>query len=296
MKIKFQNIRFKIYYSTFFKLKIFIVRLLNNKIKLNRTISYPFITGDGFRSLASHIQDDISSINPIKVKEGDIVFVRSDMLHHFFKKINPKINSNFILISHNADNNIDDTFKKYDLKNITHWHAQNNLLSDSRISPLPIGISNMRYKHDIVKILSSSKLNTEKKPRVLSAFSLETNLIRKTAKEFLNKSNVSDNFNGNQEEYFQKLNEYCFIASPEGNGVDCHRTWEGLYFKVVPIVIKNKMTEDFLKEGIPLLLIDKWEDVINFNEDFLKNQYEQLRPLFDSQKIYLNYWFTKILK
>lgn len=295
IKILINNTKSRLYYISLFRVKIFIQRNINNLLKFNRPISYPFLTGDCFRSLATHVYDDISSINTKKVENNDIIFVRSDMLHIFFKKINPKIKSHFILLSHNADRNIDTSFKKYDLKNIIHWYAQNNLLENSKISSLPIGLSNLRYKQDILKYILSNDMCTNKIPRILSSFNPETNPTRKIAKEFLDKSTVSDYFKGTQKEYSENLNRYCFIASPEGNGIDCHRTWEALYLKTIPIVIRNMTTKYFLSEGIPLLLIDKWEDILNFDEDFLKRKYEELKPLFISENIFLDYWFKKIL-
>lgn len=40
-------------------------------------------------------------------------------------------------------------------------------------------------------------------------------------------------------EYWADLRQHAFVASPEGNGVDCHRTYEALICGCVPIVEDN---------------------------------------------------------
>jgi len=53
--------------------------------------------------------------------------------------------------------------------------------------------------------------------------------------------------------------EYAFVLSPFGNGMDCHRTWEALLCGCIPIVRSSVFNELF--EGLPVLIVDKWEDV-----------------------------------
>lgn len=293
--MKSENIKSMIYYQTIFKFIVIIKRFLNGKIKSNRTYDYPFISGDAFRSIAQHIFDDISSIRPERVEEDDVIFVRTDMLNIFFNNILPQVKYSFILVTHNADNNIDEKYLKYDLTKIKIWFAQNKLVEHPKIISLPIGISNYRYKPNTSKQLKKEIPNIErKKYRILSAFNSETNPIRKIAKMELEKTRFSDHFKISQTCYLKKVGEYSFVASPEGNGVDCHRTWEALYLGAIPIVIKNAMTKELFDLGIPLLLIDSWEELPGFDEDFLRQKYSELKPGLKTEKLYIDYWFKKI--
>ena len=68
------KIRAKLYY--FYK------KYLGARLRFS---SFPYITGDTIRNYANHIFDDIKKFNPLKVKEGDKIFVKADMLEEFFK-------------------------------------------------------------------------------------------------------------------------------------------------------------------------------------------------------------------
>jgi hypothetical protein len=43
----------------------------------------------------------------------------------------------------------------------------------------------------------------------------------------------------NFDEYINNICNHFYTLSPEGNGIDCHRTWECLYLNRVPIVTRN---------------------------------------------------------
>jgi hypothetical protein len=58
---------------------------------------------------------------------------------------------------------------------------------------------------------------------------------------------------------WKNMLEYAFVLSPFGNGMDCHRTWEALLCGCIPIVRSSVFNELF--EGLPVLIVDKWEDV-----------------------------------
>jgi hypothetical protein len=269
-------------------------RRLSRFYEFKRPSSNPYITGDGFRSIAHHIFDDASDVRVSKVKTGDIIFVRSDMLQEFFKKKLPLIKNRFILLSHNADNNIDASVTNLMNSKVIHWFAQNILIKDSKISPLPIGLSNIRYNPDstFIKIVQSEGFNKKNKIAVSfrpnnpeRALLVETILKFNTAEEALAENKL---------DYYRKISQFKFVASPEGNGVDCHRTWEALYLRSVPIVIRNVMTECFEELGLPVILINNWDELKVMSEDFIEKKYKELEPKFDSEAIYIDYWLKMI--
>ena len=51
-----------------------------------------------------------------------------------------------------------------------------------------------------------------------------------------------------------------FVLSPRGNGLDCFRTWEALALGTIPMV-KKSGPFDAMYEGLPVLLVSRWEDV-----------------------------------
>ena len=56
----------------------------------------------------------------------------------------------------------------------------------------------------------------------------------------------------------------------KNHGVDCHRTWEALYLKTIPIVDRSLVTEYF-SQFFPMVLVDNWN---TFNLEQLEGVYE----------------------
>ncbi len=58
-----------------------------------------------------------------------------------------------------------------------------------------------------------------------------------------------------------------------GNGLDCHKTWEAIYMKSIPIVTRWYGVEKFKQMGIPILIIDDWSELkdLDLSEDNYKN-------------------------
>jgi hypothetical protein len=58
---------------------------------------------------------------------------------------------------------------------------------------------------------------------------------------------------------WKNMTQFAFVLSPFGNGLDCHRTWEALLCGCIPIVRTNVFKKLF--EELPVLMVEKWEDV-----------------------------------
>lgn len=301
-EIKIHNLSsFRLYYISIFRMKTFLRRKINNFLKFNRPASYPFISGDGFRALANHIFDEISEIDSALVMDNDIVFVRADLLNTYFKKIHPKIKNSYILISHNSDQNINIDYEKYLDDKIIHWFAQNLLIQNNKVSPIPIGLQLRFYdkKNIVIDLLNKHRKNAQEKIfKIFYGFSKETNLKRLEILKILKSNRLCEGSDDmkTRGKYYEDLSKYSFVASPEGNGIDCHRTWEAFYLKTVPILEKNITTKFWYEIGLPVFLIDSWKELENMNEDFLKEKYNELRDRFNSPAINMDYWMKEIIK
>ncbi|MEI6396960.1 MAG: hypothetical protein WCO48_02735 [Candidatus Taylorbacteria bacterium] len=231
-----------------FNIKTSIRRKIAYVFDLNRPSSYPFITGDGFRALAQHHFDEISDIKPNNVEENDIVFVRSDFLKIFFKDRHSQIKNRYILISHNDDTDIDESYAEFIDDKIVHWFAQNLCFKHPKITPIPIGIQNLRYnetgklkyfnQEDVLKDVVKDTGCT-----IRYGFRISSHTDRSAIKEILENSELSKEIGTfDQDKYIDIVHKSRFIASPRGRGLDCHRTWEAIYLKAVPIVLRDVMT------------------------------------------------------
>jgi hypothetical protein len=121
--------------------------------------------------------------------------------------------------------------------------------------------------------------------------------IRTEAGEALKKANTADRiFEVIPKKHQDLLGQYAFVASPEGNGIDTHRTWEAIYFKCVPIVMRSFMTEYYEHIGLPVWVVDSYDELIGLEESFLKNKYKSFEDRFDSPAVWVDYWIERIIK
>jgi hypothetical protein len=86
--------------------------------------------------------------------------------------------------------------------------------------------------------------------------------------------------------YLNEVLDHKFVICPKGHGFDCHRNWETLYLRRVPIMKRHPYFEKLMK-GLPVLFVDSYDDV---NEQLLLDN-EHLYQ--EAQKLDLNRWFTE---
>lgn len=60
--------------------------------------------------------------------------------------------------------------------------------------------------------------------------------------------------------FYSGMAAHPFVASPPGNGLQSHRTWEALVAGRVPIVLRTDGPMDDLYTGLPVLLVDGWSE------------------------------------
>jgi hypothetical protein len=127
--------------------------------------------------------------------------------------------------------------------------------------------------------------------RILYGFTLRTNeKERQPALEALRASHLAESVERtNSRDYRIRLERYAFVASPPGNGVDCHRTWEALYLGVIPIVKRSAFYDSF--PGLPALAVGEWEEIRTWDSAFLTRVYADLSHKIQSTPyIWFSYW------
>lgn len=107
---------------------------------------------------------------------------------------------------------------------------------------------------------------------------------------FENVGNQHGEYDLRQIAYYHRVAQHRFTISPEGNGVDCWRTWEALYLKSVPIVQRSPEMEHF--RDLPMLFTDDYSEL---TPDYLEEQYARmLETDYAIEKLYMSYWRRKI--
>ena len=176
------------------------------------------------------------------------------------------ISTPFNIIFHNSDGSFCCSYRELlKISNLKKIYTQNlSIESEERIVPLPIGIANSMWSHGNLNIWKQILENNSliNKPNFIYLnFNINTNLNkRKKCFDIITSKNIPNLPNTNYLNYLTILSSYKFAICPEGNGLDTHRFWECLYLKVIPICLKNHVTE-YYSNKFPIVLLDDWNDI-----------------------------------
>ncbi|MCX5921927.1 MAG: glycosyltransferase [Candidatus Dependentiae bacterium] len=261
-----------------------------------RYASLPYITGDTFRSMAQFFVDELRlPINPLDINNGDIVFVKTDLLDYFFTELHPHIKSDYIIISHNSDDSAPGNYAHMlDDNKIIAWFGQNpDTVDHPKFFPIPIGLANPHWptgNTTVFDLLIPHAKNIEKNT-LLYLNILPTHPERQgVAQLFSDKSFCYKASRKALHDYVLELAQSNFILSPRGNGLDCHRTWEALLMGSYPVVRTSPL--DSIYQDLPVVIVNDWQEV---TQEFLNQKYEEMRlKTYNNEKIYFAYWFNKI--
>ncbi len=248
-----------------------------------------FITGNSFIDIAD---------------ECDAIFCKTDyVLNYASYKTN-------VFITHNSDYHITDQVVNSGPK-FNYWFAQNKDTNNDKVISIPIGLENTKIRNSLKsnnslyssevkgalqKSLLIDKINSyeiEKSKLVYlnfnpNTFPTERNYVLNKFKDL---KWVTNTKNLSIENLYFDIAQHKFVFSPRGNGVDCHRTWEALYLKTIPIVKRSVHMNEFLE--LPIYFVDEWNEV---TEDNLNKFYDQnCNKLFNLEKLHVSYWKNRII-
>ena len=205
------------------------------------------------------------------------------------------------MVTHNSDTNFGQKEINYVLNlfpNIDTWYTQNLISEHPKVKPIPIGIANPKWSHgNQSRFLEIMGERQEKTKKVYVNFNISTNpparhdCLKKISdhyplqnqKNYPNAASIKDHDNfveSTQKDYLRDIAESYFTVSPVGNGFDCHKTWEAIYMKSVPIVTRWHGVEIFKKLGIPILIIDDWSDLkdLDSSPDLYNKLWKDFEP------------------
>jgi len=94
--------------------------------------------------------------------------------------------------------------------------------------------------------------------------------------------------------FLYNLSQSKFMICPRGNAIDCHRNWEVLYMRRVPVMKRHPYLEELYKD-LPVLFVNDYSEV---TEELLienDNLYQQAQTM-DLSTLTLPYFFDKIVE
>ena len=89
--------------------------------------------------------------------------------------------------------------------------------------------------------------------------------------------------------------DYRFVVCPRGNGIDTHRFWETLYRGSLPIVENSEWAQYFKLEGIPMVLVEDYEEILSWSESDFASAWSNCHiPPSKIDGLNPQFWFDKI--
>lgn len=216
-------------------------------------------------------------------------------------------NNKFVIFTSHEDTPIDDQIVVPD--NVLGIHAVNAEFNNEKIHPFPYGLQRklaVKFKDDMRISIMKKRVEVDKhiEPTKLLYINcgIGRNEERQTLTYFEGLPWVTARFDRNSKffpynkysEFLDELANHKFMVCPKGHGLDCHRNWESLYLRRVPVMLKHPYFTRLMKD-FPVLFIDKWEDITE--ELLIENDHLYQEALkMDLSKLDLKKMFKGIMK
>ncbi len=221
----------------------------------------------------------------VSVKPQDRSYVNSLMKENDLLELCSSFpNKKFIIFTNLEDTPIDDYIFDKIPDNVLSVNAVNALSFGGKVNPIPYGLQRrLNINDNRIEILSSLMNNRDNKIENLLYVnhSVHTNPEERSGinELFLDKCWAKVEVGSvNYTEYLTSLSKSKFMICPIGNAVDCHRNWECLYMRRVPIMKKSKYFECLLKD-YPVLFVNNYSEV---TEELLissQNLFEEMQDI-----------------
>lgn len=185
-------------------------------------------------------------------------------------------NKKFIIFTNLEDTPIDDFIFDKIPDNVLSINAVNALSFGGKVNPIPYGIQRKLNINDNRSEILLSFMNTQ--DNTIENLLYVNHSVNTNSKErsginelFSNKSWVKvQNQRVDYHTFLSELQKSKFMICPEGNAIDCHRNWEILYMRRVPVMKKNAYLEYLLRD-YPVLFVNDYTEVTE--EYLLSNEH-----------------------
>ena len=228
---------------------------------------------------------DIDDYDFTNYDNAELVYVNSSLLNttkpkliesKLYDKLS-EFRNPFRLVLHNSDDEFGEKQLKYlDIPNCKKIYTQNMNVKHPQVEPLPIGIANSFWEWGDSKVVEEviNEGFSDTNPLFIYANFTKGDGVRyerrKDCYDILSENGIIMQESTDYKSYLQELKKHKFCLSPEGNGIDCYRTWEALYMKTIPICKRSVMVEEFAKI-FPIYIVDDWKE---FDIDDVWNSYD----------------------
>ena len=194
----------------------------------------------------------------------------------------------FIIFTNLEDTPIDDYIYESIPKNVVRIVAANAITFGNKVIPAPYGVQRrMNPNDDRIEIL---KHYMEKGfPRTFRLLYVGINENSHEERKGLNNLFIANPWATVEtgrvdfETYLDHMRRCKFVLCPRGNAIDCHRNWETIYMRRVPVMKRTPYLEELYKD-YQVLFVDDYSEVteqllLYNNQMFLDAQTQDLSQL-----------------
>ena len=249
---------------------------------------------------------------------GGSIYVCTHALANFAEHFLPRLREPFVLVSGDSDLPISPQSLGHPAikailssEYLLDWFAQNLSADHPKLRPLPIGldyhtmwetpgfwgltaVSPISQEHSLLATLASSPPFSQR--YLVGYCNWHFALQRGDRTECRAKVDKSIC-------YFEakpvprsstwvRQAECMFVVSPQGAGMDCHRTWEAIMLGCIPVLKRNALAP--LLDGLPALVVDDWQQV---NRETLVDYASRVQTMkFDFSPLFRDSWARKIAR
>ena len=193
----------------------------------------------------------------------DKMMEENDLLH-LLAEIMLLKETKFIIFCSNEDTAITEDIHHHIPQNVLGIYAANALGYGGKVHPFPYGLQRKLYPVDVrLDVIKNAMISDPKPTKLLYINHAEhTNLSERgnIREMFADKPFATISPRVDYPEYCKQIQSHKFMICPEGNAVDCHRNWEVLLLKRVPIMKRNSYLEECYRD-YPILWADDYADV-----------------------------------
>ena len=248
-------------------------------------------------------------IDNIRLYKRDLTGLKVDDKEHFSSLIHKGTlldlcshfsNMNFIIFTNLEDTPIDDSIHDLIPENVLCISAINSESWGGKVIPAPYALQRQMHPGDNrTQIIEQIIHDEDIEP---------SNLLYINHSTYTNPTErlgINEIFDGKYwalvdrervgyDEFLDRIRNHKFMVCPIGNALDCHRNWEVLFLRRVPVMKRHPYLEELYK-NYPVLFVDKYEDVTE--QLLVENEHLfQKAKTFDFTELSLPHFYDKIIQ
>ena len=239
---------------------------------------------------------DIKDVKPEDKAYVDSLMDKSDLL----KLCAAFPDMRFIIFTNLEDTPTDEYIFDAIPENVLCISAVNAIAHGGKVVPSPYGVQRrMNDGDDRIDLLKKKMWESDYLyPYYLDvSHNEDSHQERKGIKELFRNNTwaIVDENRVSYKDFLTRLKQCKFMICPRGNAIDCHRNWEVLYMKRVPVMKRDPYLEELFK-NYPVLWVDDFAEVTQKMLMDNYHLYEQAQDLILGELSLPYYFQTTIHK